>query len=244
MDIHITVASNKFLKNTNIQLNHIKVIPYNSELETKAKNALSLCIQHNTNFCTTQNVAFCFNISSLYTKQNLPYICLQLLKNNFLKHRINAQLFLKHSQEFNLTKKQAHVLLNIFIKMRFLHVLNQKVYLLFIKTNSIWDIHFIEKSYEKKFNFVESFNYGKQQKFIWTSVQLWKPRLIFFFKYLVYKRISFSRNIKNIVSMLQLGETSFDWSFCMKVDPSDFIVLQGKFDKDAMLIWHFILFDT
>lgn len=244
MDIHITPFSKKYIKNTNILQSDCKVIPYNTCLERKAKKALGTCIHTNTNYCLMEHVCFAFNIGSFNTKKNLPYLCLQLLKNNFLNKRINPKLFLTNViQQFNFTNKQAHALLSVFVKFRFLRVLNDNIYLLFIKQSERWDIHFIQQIFEKKFIFFKNFN-AKEQKFIWTNIQFWKPRLIYFLKKLFYHKLSFDHRIDKNLSMLQVGETSFDWYFSMQVNPKYFLVLPNTFDETALLIWHFYLIDS
>jgi len=242
MDLHISVHSKAPISRTNLRDCDVKVVPYNVNLEKRAKLALGDCIHSNEHVHIKQCVEICFNIHMFKTTKNLPYTILQLIKDGILTRRLDTKSFFKRVAELDppLDKKR---LLDLFVRLRFFYVMKNEVYSLCIKRHGFWDVHFIRSLYEPMFCLHEALTEPKQTRFLWQNMHLCKPNITHFLKTMIANKIAFSSNMKTIGSYLQFGQISFAWSFAMENDPKEYIALRGEFDKDALLIWHMILLD-
>lgn len=244
MDLHISAHSNALLPRTNIRDCDVKVVPYDLDLEKRAKLALGDCVHSNEYYHKRQNIEFYFYACAFPSKKNFPYLLVQLLKDQILEHRLDVEMFfeLVRKMDPHLERSQKDIL-GLFVRLRFFHVVGQQVSTLCVRRQGIWDVHFIQSTYEKLFCLDQALVEPKQTRYFWKNRVLWKPKLIRFLKKTISNKIGFSSNMEKIGQFVTFGQTSFDWSFAINNRPTYYIALQGEFDADALLIWHMVLLD-
>lgn len=240
MDLHISVHSIAPIPGTNIRECDVKVVPYDLELEHRAKLALAQCIHSNEFHHIHQRLKFCFYMCMVPSKKNVPHMLMQLFKDNILDQRIDAKLFYKQLDSSWSIITQRHIL-ELFVQLRFFHVMHQSVSLLCVRKHHVWDIHLIQNQHEQFFSLDSALVEPKQIKFLFQNIKLFKHKLVNFLRRMISNNIGFSHNMEKIGQWLQFGQTSFEFQFAMDNHPAQYVVLRGTFDKEALLIWHFVL---